>query len=91
VRLFRRTPASPPPSLRLLSRPGCHLCDTLLEVAGPVVAGCGGTLTVVNVDTEAILAARWGAEIPVILDVDGRVVAKARDSADRIRRRLGGA
>jgi thioredoxin-like negative regulator of GroEL len=88
VRLFRRKPADPAPSLRLLSRPGCHLCETLLEVAAPVVAGRGGTLTLVNVDEDAELAARWGAEIPVILDDEGRVVAKAKDSADRIRRRL---
>jgi len=58
------------------------------ETAWPLVSGRGGTLTVVNVDDDPTLAARWGREIPVLLDEEGRLVAKAKDSADRIRRRL---
>jgi thioredoxin-like negative regulator of GroEL len=88
VRLFGRRIAGPAPALRLLSRPGCHLCERLYDVVAPLVAERGGTLTVVNVDDEPELAARWGEAIPVLLDEEGHVVAKAKDSADRIRRRI---
>ena len=58
-------------------------------VVGPLVLARGGTLEVVDVDADAALARRWGNEIPVVLDAEGRVVAKARDSAAKISRRLG--
>ena len=59
-------------------------------VVGPLVQALGGTLEVVDVDSDPSLAARWGNEIPVLLDVEGRVVAKERDGATKIGRRLGG-
>jgi hypothetical protein len=59
-------------------------------VVGPLVQKRGGALEIVDVDSDPELAARWGNEIPVLLDPEGRVVAKARDSAARIGRRLGG-
>ena len=88
MRLFRRKASALPPALRLLSRPGCHLCERMSEAASPLVLELGGTLAVVNVDEDPVLSARWGDQIPVLVDEEGRVVAKARDSADRIRRRL---
>ncbi|MFI5119955.1 MAG: glutaredoxin family protein [Thermoanaerobaculia bacterium] len=89
MRLFRRARAGPPPALRLLSRSGCHLCEEMKGVVGPLVRSLGGTLEVVDVDSNPALAERWGNEIPVLLDEEGRVVAKARDGATRIARRLG--
>ena len=90
MRLFRRAKAAPPPTLRLLSRSGCHLCEEMKSVVGPLVRKIGGTLEVVDVDSDPELAARWGNEIPVLLDAEGRVVATARDGATKIGRRLGG-
>lgn len=87
--LFRRPPGGPPPALRLLSRPGCHLCDALRAAVLPLVKRVGGTLEDVDVDSDPALAARWGDEIPVLLDGEGRVVARARDGAEKIARRLG--
>ncbi len=51
----------------------------------PIVARLGGALTEVDVDSDPGLSARFGLEIPVLLDADGRVVAKAprRRRADR--------
>ncbi len=89
MRLFRRGSAGPPPALRLLSRSGCHLCEEMEGVVGPLVLSLGGTLEVVDVDSDPALTARWGNEIPVLLDAEGRVVAKVRDSTARIARRLG--
>ena len=78
-----------PPALRLLSRPGCHLCEDMKARVAPLVARLGGTLEEVDVDSDPALAARFGLEIPVLLDAGGRVVAKLRDPAERIARRLG--
>lgn len=86
---FCRPSGGPPPALRLLSRPGCHLCDEMRAVVSPLVTGLGGTLETVDVDSDPALAARWGNEIPVLLDAQGRVLAKVRDSAAQIARRLG--
>lgn len=88
MKLFGRPAGGPPPALRLLSRPGCHLCDEMSSVVSPLVARLGGSLETVDVDSDADLAARWGNEIPVLLDGEGRLVAKARDGAKRIARRL---
>jgi hypothetical protein len=89
VRLFRRTAKGAAPALRLLSRPGCHLCDEMRAAVSPLVKGLGGTLETVDVDSDPALAARWGNEIPILLDAQGRVLAKVRDSAAQIARRLG--
>ncbi|MFI5198134.1 MAG: glutaredoxin family protein [Thermoanaerobaculia bacterium] len=88
--MFPRARAGPPPALRLLSRSGCHLCEEMKAVVEPLVLSLGGTLEVVDVDSDPALAARWGNEIPVLLNAEGRVVAKARDGARKIVRRLGG-
>ncbi len=86
----RETPAGPL-RLRLLGRPGCHLCEDLLERARPLVLSRGGTLEEINVDEDPALAARWGNEIPVILDESGRVFARALDDEAKLQRRLAGA
>ena len=88
MRLFRRAATGAPPALRLLSRPGCHLCDEMRAVVFPLVTSLGGTLETVEVDSDPALAARWGNEIPVLLDAQGKVLAKFRDSAAQIARRL---
>ena len=87
-RFFRRRTAAPP-ALRLLTRPGCHLCGEMKTKVEPLVARLGGTLSEVDVDSDPALSERFGLEIPVLLDGEGRVVAKMRDSAERIARRLG--
>jgi hypothetical protein len=89
MRLFRRRSGGTPPRLRLLSRPGCHLCEALHAAVRPLVERLGGSLQVVDIDADPAVAARWGNEIPVLLDSEGRVVAKARDGIERIARRLG--
>jgi hypothetical protein len=73
---------------RLLSRPGCHLCERMKERALPLIEARGGTLVEVDVDSDADLAARFGNEIPVLLDREGRVLAKERDGTEALARRL---
>lgn len=89
MKFFRRGGKDAPPALRLLSRPGCRLCDEMLAIASPIVTRMGGTLETVDVDSDRDLLARWGNEIPVLLDAEGNVLAKVRDSAAQIARRLG--
>lgn len=87
-RFFRRRSAAPP-DLRLLTRPGCHLCEEMKAGIAPLVARLGGTLAEVDVDADPALSERFGLEIPVLLDAEGRVVAKLRDPVERIAKRLG--
>ena len=66
-----------PVRLRLLSRPGCRLCD---EMRRDVEAALGETpreWEVVDVDSDPALERRWGEVIPVLF-VNGRLFAKAR-------------
>jgi hypothetical protein len=56
----------------------------------PLVTRLGGTLGEVDIDTDPALSERYGREIPVLLDADGRVVAKLRDPVEKIAKRLGG-
>ncbi len=63
--------------LRLLSRPGCHLCDELRRRADAMLDGIAHEWEVVDVDSNPDLAARFGNEIPVLF-VGGRVFAKTR-------------
>jgi hypothetical protein len=41
------------------------------------------------VDADPALSERFGLEVPVLLDAEGRVVAKLRDPVERIAKRLG--
>lgn len=61
---------TPPPSVTLLTRPGCHLCEAARESVGRVTAGLGLDWHEVDVDTDPGLAGRHAEEIPVVL-VDG--------------------
>lgn len=58
------------PDLRLLGRPGCHLCDDMIAVLRPFLNAGRFTLTLVDVDSDPALAARYGLLIPVLLDGD---------------------
>jgi hypothetical protein len=71
----------------LYVRQGCHLCDQfLLELTldlGPRLEG----LTVLDVDTDAGLAAAYGLRVPV-LAVAGQVVCEGLYEPARARRAL---
>lgn len=84
----RRRDRTVPLALRLLSREGCHLCEILHERVAPLIREAGGTLTLVDVDSDPALKARWGDEIPILMDAEGAVVARAHDPEAKIRTRL---
>jgi hypothetical protein len=65
----------------LYVREGCHLCDRFLVELNVELAGSAEPL-IVDVDTDAALAARYGLRVPV-LEVDG--VTAGEGSFDRTR------
>ena len=63
--------------LRLLSRPGCGLCEEMRERVDRLLGEKPREWEVVDVDSDAELARRYGASIPVLF-VNGRLFAKIR-------------
>lgn len=56
--------------VRILSKPGCHLCEAAEAVVSAVCAEVGETFEVVDVTTDPELLAAYGEQIPVTF-VDG--------------------
>lgn len=53
--------------LTLISRSYCHLCHDMEVALAPLAAEFGVTLTVVDVDAETALEARYDELVPVLL------------------------
>jgi hypothetical protein len=63
--------------LRLLSRPDCHLCEAMRAEVDSLLGDEPREWEMVDVDTDADLARRYGDEIPILF-VNGRLFAKIR-------------
>ena len=63
--------------LMLLSRPGCHLCDEMRREVDALLGDRPHEWNVVDVDSDADLALRYGDSIPVLF-VNGHLFAKIR-------------
>jgi Glutaredoxin-like domain (DUF836) len=63
--------------LRLLSRPGCHLCEQMRAEVDRLLEGQAHDWEIVDVDSDDELARRWSDTIPVLF-VNGRLFAKLR-------------
>ncbi len=78
--------------LKLLSRPGCHLCVEMRRQVDTILADRPRSWEEVNVDSDPELARRYGDSIPVLF-VNGRLFAKVRlprlATALRLRRAAG--
>jgi Glutaredoxin-like domain (DUF836) len=57
--------------VRLLTRPGCHLCDDARVVVGQVCADHGVGWDEVDITSDPVLLERYADQVPVTL-VDGR-------------------
>lgn len=53
-------------SIRVLSRPGCHLCETLIEQLLPIVRDVAD-VEVVNINDDVALQQEYGTRIPVVM------------------------
>lgn len=73
-------------SIRVYSRPGCHLCEELIEELEPLVRG-RLAVEVVDVDTCEEWRHAYGARVPV-LEFDGRAICEHRLDREALRRLL---
>lgn len=73
--MSQRAPASP--RFELLTRAGCHLCDSMAAVLDRGLPPLGLGYTTVDVDRDDALRERFGDVVPVLLR-DGEPVAKVR-------------
>jgi len=76
------------PRVRLLTRPGCHLCDDARAVVARVCADSDVGWDEVDITTDPELLAQYVEMIPVTL-VDGRQHDFWRVDPDRLRGALG--
>lgn len=63
--------------LKLLTRPGCSLCDAMRREVDAALAREPHEWEIVNVDSDPELARHYGDTIPVLF-VEGRLFAKIR-------------
>ncbi len=54
------------PEFTVFSRPGCHLCEELIEELLPLLRG-RAELRVTNIDDDAALGEAYGTRIPVLV------------------------
>ena len=69
--------------LTFLTRAYCHLCDDMLAALEPLARDLGFTVTVLDVDADPALEARWNEAVPVLATADG--VEICRHVLDRAR------
>lgn len=60
-------------TLTLLTRAGCPLCDELAAEVGHLLDGSGHRLDTVDVDADALLKARYGWDVPVLLHAETEI------------------
>ena len=65
------------------SRPGCHLCELLIDELLPLIRG-RLELEVIDIETRPELRARYGIRIPVV-EYDGQTVCQYHLDATAIR------
>jgi glutaredoxin-like protein DUF836 len=53
--------------LTLLSRAYCHLCDDMRDALAPLAARAGAQIVEFDVDADAVLEAKYGDLVPVLL------------------------
>ena len=64
-------------TVRVYSRPGCHLCDELLTGLAPICASFEVTIDVVDISGSLALERDYGLSIPVV-ELDGRELCRHR-------------
>jgi len=74
--------------LQLITRVGCHLCETAAQELAPIAAEAGLQVEPVDVDADPELRAEFGDRVPVVL-LDGREHSYFTVDSLRLRRDLG--
>jgi hypothetical protein len=76
------------PSIQIYSRPGCHLCEQLVEEIAPLLRG-RAKLEVLDIDSRADWQEAYGKRIPVV-EIDGRFICEHRLDRAALHRVLSG-
>lgn len=74
-------------TVRLYSRPGCHLCERAEELLETIATECPIDLEVIDITTDPDLFERFRYEIPVVA-VEGGGMVGGRIGIDDLRRVL---
>ena len=74
--MFRARPEPKPLEVTLYRKPGCGLCDEAEAVLGRIGRRVPLSVTLVDIDQDPAIQARYFLEIPVIV-LDGEEVARA--------------
>ncbi len=74
------------PAITVYSRPGCHLCEMLIEELLPLVRDLA-KVKVTNIDDDKALAEAYGLRVPVV-EIDGREVCHFHLDRDAILKSL---
>ena len=69
--------------LTLLTRDGCHLCDTMKTIVAQVHRAHPLSVTEIDIATRPDLESRFGTQIPLLLKGD-QVIAQYRVSASQL-------
>ena len=64
------------PSIQIYSRPGCHLCEQLIEEITPLLRG-RAVLEILNIDSRPDWRDEYDSRVPVV-ELDGRLVCEYR-------------
>ena len=64
-------------TVTLYSKPGCHLCEQVLELLEDLAVERRFTIEEIDIERDANLFAAYRHEIPVVF-VDGREIARGR-------------
>lgn len=65
---MREAPTAARPRLTLYVREGCHLCEDMAEGLAELFGEDAFELERVDVDADPALAARYGLDVPVLVD-----------------------
>lgn len=62
---------------RLYSRPGCHLCDVMLQELGSIDQKNKISIEIVNIDNDPVIYQKYAMRIPVLtLSENDRVICE---------------
>lgn len=75
------------PTVRLYSKPGCHLCEHAEDLLEEITAECPLDVEIIDITTDTDLFERYRYEIPVIA-VEGGGTISGRITIEDLRRAL---
>lgn len=77
----------PAPQIVVFTKPGCHLCDDMLDLLRAALTGTAATLTERNIARDLADFERYKHDIPVLV-IDGREIARHRITASALQQAL---